>query len=43
MRGAIPHLPNTPLWRGVHLKKAQGKLYLLQKNLLQKQKVKRHS
>jgi len=29
MRGAIPSLPNTPSWRGDHLKKeAQGQLYL---------------
>jgi hypothetical protein len=28
MRGAIYPLPNTPLWRGDLLKKAQGRLYL---------------
>jgi hypothetical protein len=27
MRGAIHPLPNTPSWRGAHLK-AQGQLYL---------------
>jgi hypothetical protein len=29
MHGAITPLPNTPLWRGVQLKKAQGQIYLL--------------
>jgi len=28
MSGTIPPLPNTPSWRGVLLKKAQGQLYL---------------
>jgi hypothetical protein len=28
MNGAIPPLPNTPLWRGAQLKEAQGQLYL---------------
>jgi hypothetical protein len=28
MPGAIPPLPNTPLWRGAQFKKAQGQLYL---------------
>jgi hypothetical protein len=28
MSGAIPPLPNTPSWRGVQLKKAQGQLHV---------------
>jgi hypothetical protein len=32
MRGAITPLPNTPLWRGAQLKKAQRQLYLYYKS-----------
>jgi hypothetical protein len=28
MSGSVSPLPNTPSWRGVRLKKAQGHLYL---------------